>query len=137
MDSLTISLIGLTGMFALIALHVPIGVAMGLSGVASVAMMLGWDPALSLVKTEASAVFSHRDLGVMTRLGMERREQRGQRFDLPRADRAALREVIEHAVRGQAPHLDARLGGRAGSADGEVPLGIPTDRRDAEIDPGC
>ncbi|MGE0744407.1 MAG: TRAP transporter large permease [Rhodospirillales bacterium] len=65
MDSLTIALIGLAGMFALIALHVPIGVAMGLSGVASVAMMLGWDPALSLVKTEASAVFSHRDLGVI------------------------------------------------------------------------
>ncbi len=52
-------------MFALIALHVPIGVAMGLSGFVCVGLLLGWDPAISLFKTEPSGVVASRDLAVI------------------------------------------------------------------------
>lgn len=65
MEPLVLAACGIGGMFVLIALHVPIGVAMGLAGFVSVGLMIGWTPALSVVKTEVSAVISHRDLGVI------------------------------------------------------------------------
>ncbi len=41
MDPLVLAALGLAGMFALIALHIPIGVAMGVSGFICVGLMLG------------------------------------------------------------------------------------------------
>ncbi len=52
-------------MFVLIALHVPIGVAMGVSGFVCVGLMLGWGPAISLLKTVPSGIVSNRELAVI------------------------------------------------------------------------
>lgn len=65
MDPLLLASMGIGAMFALIALHVPIGVAMGLSGFVCVGLLLGWDPAISLFKTEPSGVVASRDLAVI------------------------------------------------------------------------
>ncbi len=65
MDPLVLAGLGLAGMFALIALHVPIGVAMGVSGFVCVGLMLGWGPAISLLKTEPSGIVASRDLAVI------------------------------------------------------------------------
>ena len=65
MEPLVLASLGIAGMFVLIALHVPIGVAMGMAGFVCIGFMLGWGPAISLFKTEPSAVVSHRDLGVI------------------------------------------------------------------------
>jgi C4-dicarboxylate transporter, DctM subunit len=64
-DPLLLASLGIGGMFALIALQVPIGVAMGLAGFVSVGLLLGWDPAISLFKTEPSSVVASRDLAVI------------------------------------------------------------------------
>ena len=65
MDPLVLGLIGIGGMFVLIALHVPIGVAMGLAGFVGVGMMLGWSPAIALFGIEPSGIVSHVDLAVI------------------------------------------------------------------------
>ena len=52
-------------MFLLIALHVPIGVAMGLTGVVSVGFIIGWEPAFSLLGTEPSAAIENEGLAVV------------------------------------------------------------------------
>ncbi|MBL6958762.1 MAG: TRAP transporter large permease [Rhodospirillales bacterium] len=65
MDPLALSAIGIGGMFLLIALHVPIGFAMGIAGIIGVGVVIGWGPAISLLKTEPSAVISNRDLAVI------------------------------------------------------------------------
>jgi len=65
MDPILLGAIGLGAMFVLIALHVPIGIAMGVTGVASVAFLIGWEPALSLVGTEPSAAIANEGLAVV------------------------------------------------------------------------
>ncbi len=65
MDPILTGLIGLGAMFALIALQVPIGIAMGTVGVVGCALMIGWGPALSLVGTEPSAAISSAGLAVI------------------------------------------------------------------------
>ena len=65
MDPLVIASIGIAGMFVLIAVHVPIGVAMGLAGFVSVAALLGWSPAISLFNIEPTAVLSNTELAVI------------------------------------------------------------------------
>jgi tripartite ATP-independent transporter DctM subunit len=65
MDPLLLASLGIGAMFALIALHVPIGVAMGLSGFVCVGLLLGWEPAISLFKTEPSGVVASRELAVI------------------------------------------------------------------------
>ena len=60
MDPLLLASLGLAAMFVLIALHIPIGVAMGVSGFVCVGLMLGWGPAISLLKTEPSGIVSNR-----------------------------------------------------------------------------
>jgi len=65
MDPIFLGMLGLCAMFALIALHVPIAIAMGLTGFVTVGLMLGWGPAAAVIKSEASAMMSHRDLGVI------------------------------------------------------------------------
>ena len=68
MDPITLGALGLGGMFVLIALHVPIGVAMGITGVTSVAFIIGWEPALSLLGTEPSAAIENEGLAVVALL---------------------------------------------------------------------
>jgi len=65
MDPLFTGLIGLAAMFSLIALHVPIGIAMGVVGVVGCALIIGWGPALSLVGTEPSSAISSEGLAVI------------------------------------------------------------------------
>ena len=52
-------------MFALIALHVPIGVSMGVTGLLGVAVLLDWGPSFSLLSTELSGVLTNTDLAVI------------------------------------------------------------------------
>ena len=52
MDPILLGAIGLGAMFLLIILHVPIGIAMGVTGVIAVAFLIGLEPALTLVGTE-------------------------------------------------------------------------------------
>jgi C4-dicarboxylate transporter DctM subunit len=65
MDPITIALLGMAGMFLLIALHVPIGVAIGISGVVGFGFLGGWGPAFSLIGTEYITVFTNAELAVI------------------------------------------------------------------------
>lgn len=64
-DPFLIALAGFGIMFVLILLHVPIGVAMGVVGVGGFAMIVGIDPALTLLATEPASVFTNLDLAVI------------------------------------------------------------------------
>lgn len=65
MDPITIAVLGMLGMFVLIALHVPIGVAIGVAGVAGFGFLGGWKPAFSLIGTEYITVFTNAELAVI------------------------------------------------------------------------
>lgn len=65
MDPITIAILGMLGMFVLIALHVPIGVAIGVAGVAGFGFLGGWKPAFSLIGTEYITVFTNAELAVI------------------------------------------------------------------------
>lgn len=65
MDALTTGLLGLAAMFFLIAIHVPIGIAMGIVGVVGCGLIIGWGPAITLVATEPSAAISSEGLAVI------------------------------------------------------------------------
>lgn len=65
MDPASVALIGFAAMFALIALHVPIGVAMGVVGLAGFASMAGWNAALTLLATEPASTMASLDLAVI------------------------------------------------------------------------
>jgi tripartite ATP-independent transporter DctM subunit len=65
LDPIVLGALGLAAMFVLIALHIPIGVAMGLSGGTLVAMLIGWGPALSLFSTVPSSILASSDLAVI------------------------------------------------------------------------
>ncbi len=65
MDPLIVGSLGLGLMFGLIALHVPIGIAMGLAGFVSIWSMLGFGPALTLFATEPSSVMTSAELAVI------------------------------------------------------------------------
>ncbi|WFE76461.1 TRAP transporter large permease [Roseinatronobacter sp. S2] len=65
MDPSTIALIGFAAMFILIALHVPIGVAMAVVGIAGFASMTGWNAALMLLATEPASTMANLDLAVI------------------------------------------------------------------------
>lgn len=65
MDPLSIALIGLAGMFVLIMLHVPLGIAMGVAGIVGFAMLSGAMPALSLLASETASSFSSLDLATI------------------------------------------------------------------------
>lgn len=64
-DPFLIAIAGFGIMFILIVLHVPIGVAMGVVGVAGFAAIVGIDPALTLLATEPASVFTNLDLAVI------------------------------------------------------------------------
>jgi C4-dicarboxylate transporter, DctM subunit len=65
MDPFHIALAGLAGMFVLILLHVPLGVAMGLAGVIGFGILSGYMPALSLLASETASAFSSLDLATI------------------------------------------------------------------------
>jgi tripartite ATP-independent transporter DctM subunit len=65
MDPLLIALLGTIGMFALIALHIPIGVAMAIAGFVGFGFLGGWKPAVSLLGSGPVSVFSNMDLAVI------------------------------------------------------------------------
>ncbi len=65
MDLVTIGILSFALLFVLIALHIPIGVAMGLSGLIGVALAIDPNAALSLLSTQPSSTFSNRDLIIL------------------------------------------------------------------------
>ena len=65
MDPVSVVMLGLVGMFVLILLHVPLGVAMGLAGVAGFGVLGGFAPALTLLASETSSNFSSLDLATI------------------------------------------------------------------------
>lgn len=64
-DPLILALVGFGAMFALMALHVPIGIAMGAVGAVGVAAIVGVKPALSLLASEPAVIFTSLDLAVI------------------------------------------------------------------------
>jgi tripartite ATP-independent transporter DctM subunit len=60
-----IAVLGMIGMFVLIALHIPIGVAMALAGVTGFACLSGWGPAVALLASGPVSVLSNMDLAVI------------------------------------------------------------------------
>src|SRR5512134_659566 len=65
MDPLLIAVLGTIGMFLLIALHIPIGVAMALAGVIGFTFLVGWSPAVALLANGPVSVLSNMDLAVI------------------------------------------------------------------------
>ncbi len=65
MDPVTVILLGLAGMFALILLHVPLGVAMGIAGVIGFGVLASFKPAFTLLASETASVFSSSDLATI------------------------------------------------------------------------
>lgn len=65
MSTATIALLGFAGLFALILLHVPIGVAMMVSGAAGFAAIVGLQPALAMFGGEVAASFGSADLALI------------------------------------------------------------------------
>ncbi|MGX1309530.1 C4-dicarboxylate transporter DctM subunit [Amorphus suaedae] len=65
MDPLLIALLGFLIMLALIAVHVPIGIAMALVGISGFGLMVGWAPAVTLMATEPASAMSNLDLAVI------------------------------------------------------------------------
>jgi tripartite ATP-independent transporter DctM subunit len=60
-----IAALGTIGMFVLIALHIPIGVAMAIAGVVGFALLSGWSPAVALLASGPVSVLSNMDLAVI------------------------------------------------------------------------
>lgn len=65
MDPLLLALFGFIVMLALIAVHVPIGIAMALVGVVGFGQLAGWAPAVSLMASEPASAMSNLDLAVI------------------------------------------------------------------------
>ena len=65
MDPTLLAVIGIAGMLALIAMHVPIGIAMALAGLAGVAYMDGFEIASSMFSTGPTNVLANGDLAAI------------------------------------------------------------------------
>ena len=65
MDPLALALLVLGGMFVLIFLHVPLGIAMGVSGVIGFGVLAGFKPALTLLASETASLFSSLDFAAI------------------------------------------------------------------------
>lgn len=65
MDPILIAILGIAAMFVLILLHVPLGIAMGVSGIVGFAILGGVMPALSLLASETASTFSSLDLATI------------------------------------------------------------------------
>ena len=64
-DPIFTALIGLAAMFLLIILQVPVGIAMGVIGVIGTGLIIGFEPALTLLATEPSAAMAAEGLAVI------------------------------------------------------------------------
>ena len=64
-DPLTTGILGFIGMFALIALHVPIGAAMGIAGFVAFGITSGFGPAVTLFGTETASALGNLDLAAI------------------------------------------------------------------------
>ena len=64
-DPVTTGLLGLAAMFVLIALQIPVGFAMGVVGVVGTGLIIGFEPALTLLGTEPSAAMAAEGLAVI------------------------------------------------------------------------
>ncbi|MDR2503031.1 MAG: TRAP transporter large permease [Deltaproteobacteria bacterium] len=64
MEPTTLAIFGIAGMFALIILRVPIGIAMCVAGLAGCAAIIGRPAAMSFLSTEVMAKFSSPDTAV-------------------------------------------------------------------------
>ena len=60
-----LTLWGLLGTFVLIALHVPVGVAMGIAGVVGFGVLAGFDPAFAMIASETSNNLASLDLATI------------------------------------------------------------------------
>lgn len=65
MEAISIALVGVLIMIALIALHVPVGVSLAVTGVGVFTWIVGFDEAVSLIGTEFSATFSNMDYSII------------------------------------------------------------------------
>jgi len=65
MDLVTLACLAILFLFVCIALHVPIGIAMGMVGVAAYGLMTSMAPAISLVAQETVSAISSVDLAVV------------------------------------------------------------------------
>lgn len=65
MDPMLLAGLGFAVMLGLIALHVPIGIAMGFVGMGGFAMVVGWGPAVSLMASEPASTLTNLDLAVI------------------------------------------------------------------------
>lgn len=65
MDPVSIVFLGLAGMFVLIFLHVPLGIAMGVAGIVGFGVLASFKPALTLLASETASAFSSLDLATI------------------------------------------------------------------------
>jgi len=65
MDPILIAVLGILLLFALILLHVPLGIAMALAGVAGFALLGGFAPAAAIPAIEAAMAFESLDLAII------------------------------------------------------------------------
>jgi len=65
MDPILVASLGIGVMFLLIVLHVPIGIAMSVVGVAGFGMLSGFAPAVTILGTESSSAIGNVDLAVI------------------------------------------------------------------------
>src|SRR5690606_30783757 len=61
-DPVILTLLGLAATFALLLLHVPVGIAMGIAGVVGFAALAGPSPALAMIASEVAVTLSSLDL---------------------------------------------------------------------------
>ena len=64
-DPVMLTVYGLVATFVLIALHVPVGVAMGLAGVVGFGLLSGFQPALAMIASETSNNLASLDLATI------------------------------------------------------------------------
>ncbi len=65
MEPTTVGVLVLIGLFAMIVLHVPIGVALALSGFVGVGVLIGWEPAIGLLGIEPAQAMASEELAVI------------------------------------------------------------------------
>ena len=65
METISIALFGILIMFVLIALHVPVGVSLAITGTGIFAWIAGFNEAVSLIGTEFSATFSNMNYSII------------------------------------------------------------------------
>jgi len=65
MDPMLLATVGVAGMFLLILLKVPIGIAMALAGFVGFGLLAGWGPSLSIVVAEPAGILESFELAVI------------------------------------------------------------------------